>query len=424
MGNRGNEGRSDAPDQGADDVEAARAQIEETRAEMSETIDAIKEELTVERISGRMQDTLREVALGKAQHIVEGARTQAQARGAALATMVKQHPREMAALGSGVAGSVALLTVRARKHGSQNSTTGKKTSKGCSDDSNQSGSRGSSTGKGRGMTSSTISTTRARSRDRAQALTKRASGAATRTARQQITDNLQRVAQENLATMTAIVAGAALTVGARVFDTRRTPSRAAKKAGRGPLLVLAAAAPLSVASFALWRLLRRKQESSTGEDLLLAWLNDAYAMETALVRTLQRHAKDAKDHPAIQIRIEQHLEQTRHHADLVKGCIKRLGGGMSSIIAIMRVITGTVRGLSTGPANDELMKNTLADAAAENFEVASYTALVVAAQELGDQETLAVCRQILQEDQEMARWIEDNLPMITREILTAVPAAD
>lgn len=76
---------------------------------------------------------------------------------------------------------------------------------------------------------------------------------------------------------------------------------------------------------------------------------------------------------------------------------------------------GKVQGLSTGAAADEVVKDGLADFAAENFEIASYTALIAAAEQLGDRETVATCNQILREEQEMARWLEQNLPATTRE---------
>jgi len=63
------------------------------------------------------------------------------------------------------------------------------------------------------------------------------------------------------------------------------------------------------------------------------------------------------------------------------------------------------------------VKNALADYAAENFEVASYTALVTAAQEMGDAQTAMVCQQILLEDEEMARWLQQNLPTLVQETM-------
>jgi ferritin-like metal-binding protein YciE len=153
------------------------------------------------------------------------------------------------------------------------------------------------------------------------------------------------------------------------------------------------------------------------KDFVIKWLNDAYGMETALVQVLENHAKDAEGHPQVQNRIQEHLETTRRHADRVEECIQRLGGDTSSLKAGVSKITGTLQGMSTEPAEDELVKNALSDYASEQFEVASYKSLITAAQELGDEETVRACQENLREDEEMARWLEQQLPTITQGFL-------
>jgi len=64
--------------------------------------------------------------------------------------------------------------------------------------------------------------------------------------------------------------------------------------------------------------------------MLIAWLNDAYGMEVGIVEVLERQAASAADHPQIQAGLEKHLEETRQHAELVKGCVERLGGEKKS----------------------------------------------------------------------------------------------
>ncbi len=152
-------------------------------------------------------------------------------------------------------------------------------------------------------------------------------------------------------------------------------------------------------------------------ELYLAWLNDAYGLEQSLVQTLERHVKDAKDHPQIEARLQQHLEETRRHADLVESCIVRLGSSTSSIKSGMSTIMGAVQGMSTGPAKDELIKNALADYSAEHFEIASYTSLISAAQSLGDLQTAQICQQILQDELAMQSWLAQQIPLITQEML-------
>jgi len=127
--------------------------------------------------------------------------------------------------------------------------------------------------------------------------------------------------------------------------------------------------------------------------------------------------EDTKDHPQMQARIQQHLEQTRRHAELVKGCIERLGGSTSAIKSGMGKIGGFFQGVSTGMAKDEIVKNALADYASEQFEIASYTSLIAAAQALGDREMAAICQQILRDEEEMAGWLQQQIPTITQEFL-------
>jgi len=158
----------------------------------------------------------------------------------------------------------------------------------------------------------------------------------------------------------------------------------------------------------------------TEKDLLIAWLNDAHAMENALIQILEHQIKDAQDFPHVQPKLEQHLEQTRRHAEMVKGCIETLGGKTSTVKTGMASLFGQMQALSTGPAKDEMVKNALADYAAENFEVASYTAIIRAAHDLNDQQTASVCEQIRQEDEEMANWILQNLPTLVQQTLKAV----
>jgi ferritin-like metal-binding protein YciE len=152
-------------------------------------------------------------------------------------------------------------------------------------------------------------------------------------------------------------------------------------------------------------------------ETLIGWLNDAHAMEQSITKVLENHAKDAKDHPQIQARIQQHLEETRRHAELVKGCVIRLGGSTSAIKSGIANVMGTVQGMSTGLARDELVKNALQDYSTEYFEMACYKALIVAAQDVGDQETVSVCQQIIRDEEAMANWLDQQLPTVVQETL-------
>lgn len=152
-------------------------------------------------------------------------------------------------------------------------------------------------------------------------------------------------------------------------------------------------------------------------ETLIGWLNDAYAMEKGLVQVLENHANDVKDRPDMYRRIAQHLEETKMHAERVRDCVQRLGGDVSTMKTAMGAVSGFFQGRSTGASPDELVKNALADYASEHLEIASYRALIVAARALGEQHIVQVCEGILRDEEEMARWLEQNLPMVVQEYL-------
>jgi ferritin-like metal-binding protein YciE len=151
---------------------------------------------------------------------------------------------------------------------------------------------------------------------------------------------------------------------------------------------------------------------------LTAWLKDAYGMEKALIPVLENHAKDAKDHPQLQARIQQHRDATQQHADMVQQCLERFGENPSSVKSAIGSLFGSVQSVGTGAAEDELVKNGLQDFAAENFEIASYKALIAAAQQIGANDVVRVCESILRDEEDMARFLEQNLPTVVQEAMS------
>lgn len=153
---------------------------------------------------------------------------------------------------------------------------------------------------------------------------------------------------------------------------------------------------------------------------VLAWLKDAHAMEAGGVITLTNHAEAAGDYRELQAKLHEHAQTTRRHAELVEGCIERLGGHPSSFKEAVGAVASKVAGVANLPAQDTVIKNALGGLAAENFEIASYVSLIAAAEHTGDEQTASVCRQILADEREMAAFLEAHIPVVTREFLTKV----
>ena len=152
-------------------------------------------------------------------------------------------------------------------------------------------------------------------------------------------------------------------------------------------------------------------------ELLTNWLKDAYAMEKSMLPVLENHANDAKDHPDVRDRDLRHLEETRRHVDLVEECLAQLGEKPSRAKSAWAQVMGRVQAMGTAPFRDELIKNFISDYATEQFEIASYKALIAAARATGEEGIAGVCEEILADEVEMAAWLDQHMASAAHESL-------
>jgi ferritin-like metal-binding protein YciE len=151
------------------------------------------------------------------------------------------------------------------------------------------------------------------------------------------------------------------------------------------------------------------------QKLIISWLHDAYALENGIAEALEKQVAVAADHPAVQSGIQRHLDATKGHAETVKTCLEQLGESPSGVKTTMATLGAKVHGLTMGAAKDDLVKFALNDYATEHMEIASYKAMIVAAEEIGQTEIAAACQGILNDEIAMAAWLEGQMPALVRE---------
>ncbi len=140
-------------------------------------------------------------------------------------------------------------------------------------------------------------------------------------------------------------------------------------------------------------------------------------MEQQAINMLEKQADRLEQYPDVREKVRDHLEQSRHQASRVEGCIQKLGGDTSAIKEGVAKFMGSAANLVNQSAGDEVVKNGIADYAFEHFEIASYRALIGAADQLGEDEIRETCEEILEEEEAMASWLETNLPDVTQQYL-------
>lgn len=154
------------------------------------------------------------------------------------------------------------------------------------------------------------------------------------------------------------------------------------------------------------------------KETLVDWLRDAYAMEKAAIDMLENQQDRLEHYPEMKNKVTEHLEMTRRQAERVEQCLQRYGEEPSALKDLVSRFMGNTGAFFNAAAGDEVVKNALGNYAFENFEIASYRSLVAAAEALGETETKNTCQEILQEEQEMAKWLDQHLDGVTNEFLT------
>jgi ferritin-like metal-binding protein YciE len=161
---------------------------------------------------------------------------------------------------------------------------------------------------------------------------------------------------------------------------------------------------------------------TSGNELITTWLKDAYAMETGIVEVLEKQVDATAGTPMVQAGIQRHLEATKGHAETVKQCLEDLGASPSGLKAGLAGIGGKMQGMMMGMPEDSLVRFALQDYSTEHMEIASYKALIVAAEDAGLTQVAAACKGILRDEEQMAAWLAENLPMVVRETVAQAAA--
>lgn len=160
----------------------------------------------------------------------------------------------------------------------------------------------------------------------------------------------------------------------------------------------------------------QKKQSVQCEDLL-AWLNEAYAMELAMADVLEAHARDADEFPEHRERLEEHLVQTRGHAREIRQRVELMGGHVFDAKALLRDMFGHSQCVASGMAEDEVVRCLVSEFAAEHFEIACYRSIKAAARQLEQPEVAELCEWILREEEAMAGWVGVQIPIATQHYL-------
>jgi ferritin-like metal-binding protein YciE len=161
----------------------------------------------------------------------------------------------------------------------------------------------------------------------------------------------------------------------------------------------------------------------TVNSIYVTGLRNAHAMETQAQELLKRQIERLDDYPELKTRLQQHLSETDRQQERLERLLTSLGQSSSSVKDAAMALIGNMAAVAHMPAKDEVLKNSFASAAFENYEIAAYKSLIELAEFAGSTEAIPLLRQSCEEEQAMADWLASHLQNVTRQFVTQATGA-
>lgn len=153
--------------------------------------------------------------------------------------------------------------------------------------------------------------------------------------------------------------------------------------------------------------------AKTSHDLFITGLKNAHAMENQALAIMKPQASRIETYPDVEARLNHHIRETEGQIARLEKILDRLGADKSSLKDLALSVAGAFAAVGHAVASDEILKNSMANFAFENYEIAAYKSLIALAEASGHQDAVADLELNLQEEVAMADWLDSNIGAVT-----------
>ncbi|MGY4497013.1 ferritin-like metal-binding protein YciE [Bradyrhizobium sp. GM24.11] len=157
--------------------------------------------------------------------------------------------------------------------------------------------------------------------------------------------------------------------------------------------------------------------TNAAKDTFVVGLRNAHAMETQARELMERQSERLDQYPDVKAKITAHLQETNEQLRRLEQCLEACGESTSSLKDTTQSVMANAQAMMHAMVSDEILKNTFANNAFENFEIAAYKSLVALCGPAGVEQARAPLETSLKEEQRMAQWIDANVEKVTMEYL-------
>jgi ferritin-like metal-binding protein YciE len=152
-------------------------------------------------------------------------------------------------------------------------------------------------------------------------------------------------------------------------------------------------------------------------DTFVVGLRNAHAMEVQARELMERQSERLDEYPEVKAKVAAHLRETNEQLNRLEKCLQACGESSSSLKDTAQSVMANMQAMAHSVAGDEILKNTFANNAFENFEIAAYKSLLALCDSAGVADAKADLETSLKEEQRMAAWIDSNVEKVTKEYL-------
>lgn len=151
--------------------------------------------------------------------------------------------------------------------------------------------------------------------------------------------------------------------------------------------------------------------------IFVVGLRNAHAVEHQALSLMDRQIEHLAHYAEIEQRLRSHRGETEQQIERLEQILESLGESSSGLKDMAMSLSGNLAALGHSFAPDEIIKNSLANFAFENFEAATYKSLITIAEEGGFTSAIPLLQQTLDEELAMVTFLDEMQPMVIRKFL-------
>src|SRR4051794_8455750 len=133
-------------------------------------------------------------------------------------------------------------------------------------------------------------------------------------------------------------------------------------------------------------------------ELFITGLKNAHAMESQALAIMRPQVARIENYPEVKAKLTQHITETEGQIARLEQVLEDCGTAKSTLKDATLSVAGTMAALGHSPAEDEILKNSFANFAFENYEAAAYKSLITIAQQAGKADAVEPLEQNLTEE--------------------------